>query len=272
MANTVGTKPSQLAPAAGADDHADEFFSDSPPVKIASAQPAAPVQAGMPAADDHADEFFGEAPQAAAPTPEAAPEQPGLLGKSLDAAGRVLDYGGGLVRSGLAEVAGLAEGKTDVVTPKDLVAAFKGKAPNSAEYLTRLGLPELGSVDVPLLGKVTGRGVTGFVADIVTDPLVAISKLAKEVPYLRKAISVTPGLATEALGEAVYKSSLSKIDAKVAEKAGMAGATPVADTLLAAGAPVGGTEKLAKKVDDISQTMGKLRQGLYDKADRKSVV
>ena len=43
-----------------------------------------------------------------------------------------------------------------------------------SEVLEAAGVPELGSVDLPLLGEVTGRGTVGFAMDIFTDPLIAV--------------------------------------------------------------------------------------------------
>lgn len=205
-------------------------------------------------------------------------EQQGLGGQILDGAGRVLDYAGGNVRTGLATAAGMvqaaAQGKNPleqkVTTDADVKNALKGNAPDSAEYLTRLGLPELGNIDVPMLGKVTGRGVVGFISDIATDPLTSISKLAKEYPMIKKLL-MTPGAASEALGEAVYKSALKKIDGKLVQKHGLEAGEGVANELVKAGAPVGNTARLAEKVEDISSAMGKLRQGLYDQATAKGV-
>lgn len=205
---------------------------------------------------------------------DAPQEQPGMLSQGLDAAGRVLDYAGGLTRTGLAGVANAASvagqviGGTDladaesVVGLDDVKSALKGKAPGSAEYLRRLGVPEGGSVD---LGgtKFTTRGAAGFAADIATDPLTALTKLAKNVPYIKKLMNAE-GLtnkATEALGEAVYKSAFPK------------GAEEAAETMLKhGGAPMGSATKLAQKVDDLSNVMAKTRQGMYDRATELGVA
>lgn len=275
--SAYGTKPSQLAPAVPkpqAQDSLDDIFAD---VSAGSAQMNAGTQQVAPQPGpaapqgDSLDSLLADVPAAGQPAPEAA-EDESIVDKALhygkeglETAGQALDYAGGFMRTGLASSAGMLAGKGMIVTEKDLANALKGKAPNSAEYLARLGIPELGSVDLPLIGKTTGRGAVGFAADIASDPLIAIGKLAKQVPYIRKLINA-PGVASEALGEAVYKSAVSKIDAKIAAKNGLEQAAPVAEALLSNGAPVGSTAKLAKKIEDISQTMGKLRQGLYDRA------
>lgn len=208
-------------------------------------------------------EAGGQGPQVTQPEPQ---EQQGMAGKALDVAGRALDYGGGMIRTGLAEVAGLASGKPDTVTTDDLKNAAKGRAPLSAEYLRRLGVPEGGSMNLPGLGRVTTRGAAGLAADIATDPLTAITKLAKEVPYIGRLINA-PGLAAEAAGEAVYKSAFKKIDAKLAEK----GQDALSPILMEQGI-TGSTKNIAKQVEDMSNTMGKIRQGLYTKADQAGAM
>lgn len=195
-----------------------------------------------------------------------APEDPGALSQGLDYATRALDYPGGFIRSGLAQVAGMMRptaygenplDQSQIVTPQDLELAVKGKAPSSEEYLKRLGVPEGGSVTVGG-ERVTMRGAAGLAADIATDPLTAIAKAVKSAPYIGKLINAVgeiPNKAVEALGEAVYKSAFSNKKVKAA-----------ADVLVQEGAPIGGKVGLAKKVEDLSNTMGKLRQGLYDRA------
>ena len=217
------------------------------------------------------------------PVPESAIEEPGIGAQvkqaamgGLDAAGRALDYTGGFMRAGLANVAGMTgdvlQGQNPlaeppVVTPEDLKLAAVGKGPPSAEYLRRLGVPEGGS-----LGGVTMRGATGFALDVATDPLTVIAKTVKQIPYLSKLLNA-PGKGSEALGKAVYKSSVSAAEKKLAAKGLIdKGTKPIGDALLEAGAPVGGLETLAKKVDDIAGSMGEIRQGLYDKVAEKGIT
>ena len=262
---------------------------------IKSPNSARPGAAGSPvpgknAADD-LDAFLAtnEAPQSAPAdagaaldqftqgetAPSVQPQQPGMMdqakaigGQVLDKAGRILDAPGGVIRTGLAEVAGLATGQPNTVTPEDLKNMTVGKAPNSAEYLRRLGVPEGGSFTVPGTSmKVTARGASGLALDIATDPLTALSKLAKEVPYIGKLMN-TGGAASEAVGESIYKSALSGVDKKLAKK----GAGSVGEALIENGAPVGGLQKLEQHVNDISSAMGKVRQGLYDKAAELGVT
>lgn len=194
----------------------------------------------------------------------ASPEQ-NTIGKVLDATGRVLDYPGGFMRAGLASAAGLASGQGAIVKPEDLAAAAVGKGPNAAEYLRRLGVSEGGSMNLPGFGRVTVRGAEGLALDIGTDPLTAVAKLAREIPYIKTLLNA-PGKAADALGEAIYKSAVSGADAKLAAKGTVeAGEKPIGDALITAGAPVGNAATLAQKVSDISDAMGKVRQGLYDR-------
>lgn len=236
----------------------DDFFADFDAPEV-----------DAPIAEAGAEESFAPVEQ-----PQQEPEEaPGLGGQVLDAAGRVLDYAGGAMRAGLANSAGMiqdvAQGKNPlneppIVTEEDLKNVLKGKGPDSAEYLRRLGVPEGGSLNFGGV-KVTTRGAAGFASDVATDPLTQVVKLAKQIPYLKKLINAESktGLinkASEALGEAIYKSSLPR------------GAEEAAEVLVKNGAPVGGSAKLAQRVEEMSNTIGKLRQGLYDKASELGVT
>ena len=202
-------------------------------------------------------------------------ETPGIGSRALETAGQVLDYAGGLTRTGLAGAAGAAKMGYEAATgqplsepvagPADVLAAAKGKAPGTAEYLRRLGVPEGGSFKIGDT-KITARGVTGFAGDIATDPLTAVGKLVKEVPYLTKFLQ-TPSRATEAIGEAAYRSGLAKVDKKLAER----GSGALSDVLIKEGAPIGGIVKIGDKVAAMSDTLGKVRQGLYDRATELGV-
>lgn len=196
--------------------------------------------------------------------------------KILHGAASALDYAGGLTRTGvysaISVLKNAAQGELkDDVTPNDIKSALQGKAPSSNDYLQRLGVPELGSMDIPLFGKTSGRGIAGFVSDITMDPIVALTTMAKDVPYIGKIINA-PGALADKIGESVYKQAVGKIDAKVASRAGLDSATPVADALIANGAPVGSTSALAKKVDQIADTMGTARKTIYDDAKAKGIM
>jgi len=213
---------------------------------------AAGAAASSPSAQPQGS-VFDQGPDASSPTPPP-DNQPGMASQALDAAGRVLDYPGGLMRAGLASAASALTGN-EVVTPADLKNAAVGKGPNTAEYLKRMGVSEGGSMTLPGLGRVTLRGAEGLALDVLSDPLTLIAKTAKTLPAVQ-ALLEAPGKASEALGEAIYKSALTGKDAERVSKAG--------DALIQAGAPVGGQAALAQKIADTAQTMGKLRQGLYD--------
>lgn len=187
-----------------------------------------------------------------------AKKEPGLMSKALDYGVRALDYPGGFVRTGLATGAGLLKGD-NVVDNDDVVNAFKGKAPTSAEYMERLGVEEGPSASIPLTDtKVSTRDVLGFGMDVVTDPLTLISKGIKAV---RPA-----GAALESGGKGMYKSGLKKIDERLAEK----GAGSVSDLLLSEG-KAGTTKKLAKDAAEISSKAQAERAKLYQVAADKGV-
>lgn len=250
LAGQPGTKPSQLDnPVPGQQDEADALLSSF----------------------DAADDLLNSFDTSAAPPIEAPPpEDPGMVSQALDYTGRALDYAGGLTRTGLASVASVAQHATqgelgNDVTPEDVSAALQGKAPTSSEYLRRLGVGEMGSINA-FGAQITGRGLVGFAADVATDPLTMVIKTVKKLPYLRKLINAEgkTGLAnkaTEALGEAVYKSALPE------------GAQDAAEALLKQGdLPVGGAAKIAKHVENAAKTMGDIRQGLYDRATELGVT
>jgi hypothetical protein len=60
-------------------------------------------------------------------------------------------------------------------------SAIRGAKENitGSQVLEGWGVSELGSVDLPVLGEVTGRGTIGLAMDIFTDPLLLVSKVAK---------------------------------------------------------------------------------------------
>lgn len=220
--------------------------------------------AGAQTEDEAIAAYFNQQPGAVETQPEQV-EKPGLVSQGLDAAGRVLDYGGGAVRTLGFDVASKLAGKP-VVTDADAEAALKGKAPSSAEFLRRMGVGEGGSLNTPL-GKITSRGAAGLAVDIVADPLTVFNKTVKSIPYLRKLLN-GPGQATEALGEAVYKSALKSVDDKLLKR----GKGSVGEILIENGAPIAGEAKLAQKVETLSNVMQKTRQGLYDKAAELGVT
>lgn len=183
----------------------------------------------------------------------------------LEVAGRGADYLGGFARMGLAKGAEAVTGKS-IVTEEDMDNVVKGKGPNSDEYLKRLGVSEGITANIPIIGKVTQRGVEGFAADVITDPLTVIGKAVKGLPASLEAAKKVLGLGAnegaEALGKMIYKSGFSKIDAKMVEEGG----EPLSKVLLESGAPTGTTAKIQKQVTQIADTMGKMREGLYEKA------
>lgn len=153
-------------------------------------------------------------------------------------AGRVLDYPGGLARTAIAQVASpyvsRAQNKDlNLVNTQDWLDALKGQAPTSSEYMKRAQVPEMGKVDVPYLGEVTGRGALGLATDIATDPLNLVNKIGQGV---------------EALGKTAYKSGLKAIDLEGAKYA----KDPVSDLLVSERA-TGSMESIQKQMDDLAE-------------------
>lgn len=182
--------------------------------------------------------------------------------KALQGMGQVLDWPGGLVRTGLASVGGLMQGKTNVVTEKDVGDALHGQAPKSSEYMNRLGVPEGPSANIPWVGPVSARDVWGFAADVATDPMTALAK-----GY--KGLKVNPvGEAAEATGKYTYGAGFKKIDERLAEK----GKPLLSDLLLEEGAPTGTTKQIAEKTKAMSGDLAKQRGTLYNQATEKGVT
>lgn len=291
-ATPYGVKPSNLAAQPGAPAPTP----DAAPIKMSAPAPTAQPQASAQPQDDieaygqylleHGQkpeevqqyvaylrshpEAAGAAAQPGAPAPDEEPQS--FAGKALDTAGRVLDYPGGFARAGVAQTVGQFAGKPNLVTEADIKNIVKGKGPNSEEYLKRLGVSEGWKSEMVnnLTGmNITGRAAEGFLLDVATDPLTMVAKLVREVPYVKSLLNA-PGQASEALGEAAYKSGLKKVDAKLVEKGG----APVSDVLLSQGAqdasqiPAGSTAKIMQEAQNMSSVMGKVRQGMYDRANQ----
>lgn len=169
------------------------------------------------------------------------------------AAGQLLDYPGGLMRTGLASVGGLLTGNPNAVTEDDVKKAFVGMAPRSSEYMKRLGVPEGPSMDVPFIGKTTARDAGGFVADMGVDPLSYGSVVGKGFRPLSEA--------AEGAGKAAYKSGLKKVDERLAER----GAKPLSDVLIENGMPTGTTKTIAEEAKNINSASLEARKSLYEK-------
>lgn len=75
----------------------------------------------------------------------------------------------------LSTVAGFTKGIVEGDIEKAVRNAKKGflgdKVYGFADVLKSIGITKLGSVDVPVLGSISGRGVAGFALDILLDPL-----------------------------------------------------------------------------------------------------
>lgn len=199
---------------------------------------------------------------------ESAPAAPpvddeGMFHKGLRYGAKVLDYPGGLMRTGLAATTGLIAGKPDIVKPEDVTSAFKGEAPPSSEYLKRLGVDEGPTSHVPLLGDVSTRDLEGFGLDVATDPLTLAAKAARGGSRLLRAAISPASEATEAVGKSAYKSGLKKIDERLVEK----GAKPVSEILMQEG-KTGTTKTLAKDADQIGKQLGTERAAVYGEVDK----
>lgn len=249
-------------PGADAQAAADKFFAQSPAISI---PPSAETQA--------ADKFFGNGQDPALVNDD--PNDHSIidaganaLGAGISAVGRAFDYARGNAVTAAATGAGMVQnalqGKNPldqkITSDEDVKNALKGNAPAAAEYLKRLGVSEGGSLPLPGIGRVTLRGAEGLALDVLSDPLIAISKLVKEVPYLGKLLNGT-NEGAQILGEAAYKSALPKTAKFTGEVRDTAG-----KVLARNGAPISNAA-IAAKIQDLSEIMGKSRQALYDKVN-----
>ncbi len=200
-------------------------------------------------------------------------EGPGLGSKLLHGAGKVLGYLGGIERTGVGSVASvlqnLAQGKVDdVIKPKDVMNALKGNAVSGEEILKRMGVGKgMETPQMPLpftdasLPPISVRDAAGFGVDVLTDPIAEVSKMAKALPIIGKAINAS-NEATSALGKAIYKSAFTEKAGKAAES--MLEGVP---GKIAPSMTVGTEKKLAEKMIETSQVMGGVRTGLYQQAE-----
>jgi hypothetical protein len=193
----------------------------------------------------------------AAPPPPAQEETPAWR-QLLSGLSTVLDYPGGIARTGLAGAANipkfLATGES-AVGPEDVQAAFRGEAPTSAEYMKRLGVGEGDVVDYPVAGNVSTRDLAGFGLDVATDPLTALSKAGKfGMNYL--------DVAAKKGGKKLYQSGLKNIDEKVAES----GAGKLSDLMMKQGSS-GTTKQIQKDAEKLLDTTLAERKALYSQAD-----
>jgi hypothetical protein len=211
--------------------------------------------------------------------------EPSLGAKALDAAGRVLDYTGGLGRTAFAGLANIpyavATGKS-ITKEGDVLEALKGNAPTTSEFMERAGVPAGASLSDVIPGAYsesgaglklekggvldpTARGAAGFVGDVLLDPATyatfGSSALAKKAPGLAKAATAASD-ATTSVGKKIFKSGLKEIDEKVIEK----GAKPVSELLWEKGG-TGTTKQIQSRLDDMSKIADKQRKALYQIAD-----
>lgn len=206
--------------------------------------------------------------------------EPSTTAKVLDGAGRVLDYAGGLSRTAAA---GLVDPfvKEDLVTNDDVINALKGKAPGSAEYMDRAGVPEGAKVNlfpemtIPGTDITLGKGdssmrdIGGFIGDTALDPLsytpMVFSKLAKGGKAVKAAEAATTPFSKmlAGTGKKIYKSGLKKID----QEAIKYGKEPVSDVLMK-NRIAGGYNKINKKMDTLADDLLAKQKAILAEADQ----
>ena len=202
----------------------------------------------------------------------------------INTVGKASDYMGGLLRTGVASLAGSATG-TDIGTKEDLSKALSGEAPTTSQYLERAGVPE-GATLGDVIPKIKGewydpsvRGVAGFVGDVALDPLTWISAGLSNAAKAGKLTS-TAGKAANAVLNPVeslqrahannlYKKAFSKVD-KISTAENKA--FPVSKVLHDTGF-VGSMEDAAKHIKEINDSTGSQIGAIYKAAgDRGAQV
>jgi hypothetical protein len=252
MAGVAGSEPQDLSP----------DVQQAPSMAPAPRGTPAPAAAPAPADTSELDQFVASYKppsdtsdlDAFVKGHAAEPEESTTM-KALKTAGKVLDYPGGLVRAGVGRVLGLGGEELSK-------AAVEGNAPTSAQLLEKAGVDEGPNYQVPGLGHVSLRDVEGLALDIASDPLTAVTKLAKEAPYIGKLINA-PGEAADTVGKWLYNSAFSSVDAKLAKK----GVEPVS-ALMAERGVTGTAKQVEQKATEIAGEMSNFRQSLYNKADQ----
>lgn len=187
---------------------------------------------------------------------------------ALSGLGKMLDYPGGIIRTGLASSAGMLSGKGMIVKPQDLAAAERGEAPTSAEYMERLGVPE-GKVSLfgPLAPAVPLRDVGGFALDVATDPLTLASKATSALRPAGAIAESAGGKLVSTAEQKAFKSSgaMLKDFRKAAGKdeVNKLGRFMLDEKMIAAGDSF---DDVAKKAAQINEAAGKELDDVYTKA------
>jgi hypothetical protein len=219
------------------------------------------------------------AQQPAQPQAQPAAEEPGVLGTALDYGMRALDYAGGLTRTAAAAPFGVVQGE-------DVMAALKGKAPSTSEYLEEAGVGAGASLSdiAPSLYSETGqglalekggmfdptqRGLLGFVGDVALDPATYLSgglsaaAKAGKLGKVGRAVSRPVSAVTEPIGKKLFKSGVKELDEVAIQK----GKKPVSEVLMEYDV-MGSKKQIADKATDLSNDLFEQREGILQMADR----
>lgn len=196
-------------------------------------------------------------------------EGAGQLAKDLGVGAlRTLDYTGGLARTGVYAVPRAAKAiyEQDPAQAEsmqqDLLMALQGQAPTSKEQLEKLGVGELGAVNLPLLGRTTGRGALGLLSDALTaggasSALRSAAASGSTVASALRAPEAAVESAIKAGGKSMYSSGLKKADL-IAEKFGK-GEEALSKLLLESGV-TGSAKSVAKKAEALADKLLRRQQ------------
>lgn len=195
-------------------------------------------------------------------------EETPLWQKALTGAGKVLDYAGGVSRAALANrpevllAEALASDKPvdakeqAMRGAEELKQALMASPKSSSELMESRGVGEMGSTELPLLGKVTGRGTVGLLADVATDPTTYVGAAALK-PLIKSK------------GKDLYRSGLKNIDKAVWKKGKDMNA--FSDAAMKYGIR-GSAEDIFNQTDEVLEKLLKERDAILADAAQKGAV
>ena len=214
------------------------------------------------------------------------PKERGLGAAALDYGTRALDYAAGLGRTAAANVLELGTDE-NVVSGEDVLAALRGQATPSSEFLGRAGVEQGGSLSdvLPSMYSESGqgwltlqkggaldptaRGAAGFVLDTALDPLTYLTvgaapafKAGGKLAQAAKTVASPLEAAARSGGRSMYKSGLKRID----QEAAKFGKEPVSDVLINRGI-AGGAESIYRQMDELAEQLANQRTSIFTRAD-----
>jgi hypothetical protein len=233
-------------------------------------------------------------PMAAQAEAPAQPEEGSSIGgKILQGGLKAMDYLGGLSRTAIANkpemqlMQAIIDQENGTQANRlsqggdEMIAALSGNPKSSSELMQARGVPAMGTITLPGLGEVTGRGAVGLLADAASDPLSSVSLASTRAGQALLTASKAGGLKgllanggravqhlldpselIEGAGKKIFKGGFGSIDDELAEQ----GTASLTDLLWDRGFK-GSAEKARKTAVDIGQQAMNKRQAIYNQLD-----